>query len=340
MFQEYKKWSQDKYPLQQANFRSMMEMSKYLCDVNAANFMMSNKQKLFLIRLLDGEVWRAHSQQIFHYQNGAWSMVSVLSIEVWEIFMALEGLFLKVAEHQEGQERAIGWEWGAVSGIIEGIVLADPIHAVKTLIEKAKQSSDPLRKETGNKSWKANWMRRVADMLASFRLQWDASKTQVLSKLFLQEWDTPLPKSRGVCFTDIYLDPDWRQATKSPRNDCYNSVPYPFFYESLLSDRPDLNLENHKQQLRVFLESLYFANAHVFQLKLAFLHAAFQRACTSKMIFEVGKGGDGKGMEAYLEMALRGSDQSATLDCGVFLDRQEFRKSGHFAWNKSCLGLR
>ena len=53
------------------------------------------------------------------------------------------------------------------------------------------------------------------------------------------------------------------------------------------------------------------------------------------MIFEIGKGGDEKGMEAYLDRSVLGEDQSATLDCGVFLDRQEFRKSAEFAWNKA-----
>eukprot|EP00435_Cladocopium_sp_Y103_P075914 s462_g69.t1 len=40
-------------------------------------------------------------------------------------------------------------------------------------------------------------------------------------------------------------------------------------------------------------------------------------------------------MEAYLERALLGPEESATLDCGVFLDRQEVRKSSEFAWNKA-----
>lgn len=51
------------------------------------------------------------------------------------------------------------------------------------------------------------------------------------------------------------------------------------------------------------------------------------------------KGGSGKGMEAYLKKALFSDLQSATLDCGVFLDRQEFRKSAEFAWNKANVGI-
>ena len=81
--------------------------------------------------------------------------------------------------------------------------------------------------------------------------------------------------------------------------------------------------------------SLYDKNEHVFQVKQCFLHAAFKRVSTSKFFFEIGKGGSGKGMEAYLEKVLFGDPQSAALDCGVFLDRQEFRKSAEFAWNKA-----
>ena len=53
------------------------------------------------------------------------------------------------------------------------------------------------------------------------------------------------------------------------------------------------------------------------------------------MIFQVGHGGDSKGMEAILDRALFGPSGSSTLDCGVFLDRMEFRKSAELAWNKA-----
>ena len=75
-------------------------------------------------------------------------------------------------------------------------------------------------------------------------------------------------------------------------------------------------------------------NEHAFQIKLCFLRAAFSKVCTGKMLLEIGAGGDGKGMEAYLDKNLLGEHQTATLDCGVFLDPQEFRKSGEFACRK------
>ena len=134
----------------------------------------------------------------------------------------------------------------------------------------AKEASDHLRQVTSNKAWKALWLRRCADMLASFRVNWDSNKVQSLSKLFLLEWDTPLPKSQGVCFRDVYLDADWKPASKSPSNDCYMHVDYAFYIENLLQEYPNINLQQHQEGLRLFLESLYFQNEHIFQVKLCF----------------------------------------------------------------------
>lgn len=319
-----------------------MELTKYVCDMKAANYMMLNKQKLFLILLVDSDFWRAHSRQVFRFENGAWNMTSSLKVEMWETFLQFEGFFILLAEKIEAggvAESVPDWTWSAMQSLVDQVIASHANGPLETFSQKATESSDHLRKVTANKTWKASWLRRVPDMLAAFRVQWDHVNLQSLSKLFLLEWDTPLPKSKGVCFEDVYPDDDWNIQPKSPTNDCYMSVPYPFFYETLIEKNPDLDTISFKTKLRLFLESLYYANEHVFEVKLCFLHAAFKKVCTSKMIFEVGKGGDGKGMEAYLERGVLGANQSATFDCGVFLDRQEFRKSGHFAWNQATLIL-
>lgn len=303
--------------------------------MNAANYMMSNNQKLLLIMFLDGENWRAHNQQIFHYQDGAWTMAMALSIEAWELFLAVEGMFLYLAEIVEKEEQQPPWKWESICSHVLDF-LRDPAHNhLQILMDKTKQQSDHLRQATGNKAWKASWVRRIVDMVASFRTQWDADRARYLSKIFLKEWDTPLPKSKGVCFRDVYLDNQWKVVPKDPSHDCYMKVDYPFYAQSLLSEETELDLEDFRQRLRLFLQSLYYNNEAVFEVKLAFLHCAFRKVCTSKMLFEIGHGGDGKGMEAYLERSLLGESESATLDCGVFLDRSEFRKSGEFAWNKA-----
>ena len=42
-------------------------------------------------------------------------------------------------------------------------------------------------------------------------------------------------------------------------------------------------------------------------------------------------------MEGVLEKSLLGNDNWAALDFNVFVEKQEFRKSGHFAWNKIAI---
>ena len=108
---------------------------------------------------------------------------------------------------------------------------------------------------------------------------------------------------------------------------------YHYLFKHVIAQDPNIDVSNFRSRLRLFLESLYYKNEHAFQIKLCFLHAAFKRVCTSKMIFQIGKGGDGKGMEAILDRTLFGDLASSTLDCGVFLDRSEFRKSAELAWN-------
>ncbi|CAL1171366.1 unnamed protein product [Cladocopium goreaui] len=337
VWKNYRTWGSNNYPNLPVHVRTMMELMNCIASMNVSNYQMSTKQKLLLIMLVDGEHWRAHDRQMFYYENGVWKMKPSLTIEVWDLFLAVEGLLLTVSKHfedQEGDARP-AWNWNAIRDVVSDTIQGHVHDALHFFGNVAKEASDHLRQVTSNKAWKALWLRRCADMLASFRVNWDSNKVQSLSKLFLLEWDTPLPKSQGVCFRDVYLDADWKPASKSPSNDCYMHVDYAFYIENLLQEYPNINLQQHQEGLRLFLESLYFQNEHIFQVKLCFLHAAFKKACTSKMIFEIGKGGDGKGMEAYLDRAVLGEDQSATLDCGVFLDRQEFRKSAEFAWNKA-----
>ncbi|CAE7371257.1 unnamed protein product, partial [Symbiodinium necroappetens] len=260
---------------------------KYLSDATMANYVMSSKHKLGLIMLMESTQWRAHHKQVFHYENGAWIMVSGLKVEAWDNLLALEGLFIQLAINLEEKSEVIGCSWTDAGSHIMQIVL-DSNGIMATL-----------------------------------------------TKLFLIEWDTPMPRGLGVCFEDVYLDASWNMAEKSPANNCYLKLDYPYYYENSMECYPDVNVQTFKEKLRVFLMSTYYQNAHGFQIKLCFLHAAFCRACTSKILFLLGSGGDGKGMEAVLDRALFGESGSSTLDCGVFLDRSEFRKSGELAWNKS-----
>ena len=52
------------------------------------------------------------------------------------------------------------------------------------------------------------------------------------------------------------------------------------------------------------------------------------------MLFEVGRSGDGKGMESILDKNVLGEKNCASIECGAFTDMNEFRRPAHFGWNK------
>ena len=87
-------WNQDAFPEMPEDVRHLLALYKYVCDLNASNYMMSNKQKLVLSMLTDGHPWRTHHRQIFYYKDGAWVRTSSLVMEAWDVFLALEGLFI------------------------------------------------------------------------------------------------------------------------------------------------------------------------------------------------------------------------------------------------------
>ena len=140
-----------------------------------------------------------------------------------------------------------------------------------------------------------------------------------MSKLFLNEWDTPMSESNGLCFGDVYLDETWTVAPKRPEANCYFRLDYSDYYESRVAVIGDVDITIVRSQLT--------------QLKLALMRAAFLGKWKVKIIFQTKRGGDG--MEAVLDRALFGNLASARLDCSIFLDRMEFRKLAELAWNKA-----
>ncbi|CAE7307333.1 unnamed protein product [Symbiodinium sp. CCMP2592] len=262
--QAYKTWAEHEQGHLLPAHRIIVAMSKFVCELDCTNYMLSNKQKLMLAMLLDGDHWRAHKRQIFHYDNGAWIMKGSLNIVAWDNLLALEGLFIQLALKLQDENASMTWSWEEAKHYILDIV-ADGVEGngdlIGALVKVAKDNSDHLRASTANKTWQAHWTRRCADMMAQLRRSWEDDKPKhIISKLFLSEWDTPMPQSRGICFDDVYINQAWQVTNKSPEANC---------------------------------------------------------KCTGKMIFEIGRGGDGKGMEAVLDTALFGNEASATLDCGV-----------------------
>ena len=76
---------------------TLLVLAKYTCQMSAANYQLSNKQKLMLLMLIDGNNWRAHRHQIFQYSAGSWNMRSAISVDAWDMLTALEGLFIDSA---------------------------------------------------------------------------------------------------------------------------------------------------------------------------------------------------------------------------------------------------
>ena len=87
--------------------RKLLASSRFLREIDAANYMMSNRQKVCLAMLIEGELWRAHYKQMFRYEHGAWVTQTELKVEGWNILIALEGLFLEIAKLLEEREEQI-----------------------------------------------------------------------------------------------------------------------------------------------------------------------------------------------------------------------------------------
>ena len=89
--------------------RKLLASSRFLREIDATNYMMSNRQKVCLAMLIEGELWRAHYKQMFRYEHGAWVTQTELKVEGWNILIALEGLFLEIAKLLEEREEQIPW---------------------------------------------------------------------------------------------------------------------------------------------------------------------------------------------------------------------------------------
>ena len=135
---------------------------------------------------------------IMNMGHGSWRRGSILKCP--SIFLALEGLLLVFAQACEDSEQVPSWSWGSIEDGIKALLSQHANDAVQFFGAQAKDQSDHLRQITSNKAWKANWIRRMADALATFRCQWESSKVAILSKLFLMEWDSPMPPSERCVF--------------------------------------------------------------------------------------------------------------------------------------------
>ena len=124
-----------------------------------------------------------------------------------------------------------------------------------------------------------------------------ASLVDDSAKVFLKKCESPphRPKSEGFCFTDVYLGDNFQDATRPRSANFYASFPYPFNLADADEARNGSTLSEYREKLAIFTESFYFENEGFFTLKMASIVLALRRVETGEIIFELGKGGDGRG---------------------------------------------
>ena len=127
------------------------------------------------------------------------------------------------------------------------------------------------------------------------------------------------------CYTARYFTEEWLQAPTCIQNNCYVHIPYKLFVTEKDVTRSEWSLRTYDEHVRLWVESTYHDNADVFAVTLCLYHAGFLKKDTSRMLFKIGKGNDGKGGEAMVEASLFGNVNFAFLDFGIFVCRQEMR---------------
>ena len=196
--------------------RKILAASTYLVrDAEFPGYKMRIEHRMVLFLIFDGENWRSHSLQAFHYSEGHWGQAARLRVNFAESLTALEGLFIKLAEEE------VEWDWGQVAGKILRCLRGSgaPGEAPRALRELAKKESDHTRINTSNRTYKAIWPERIADMVQTMAADLDKSRAmEELSGFFIANCVTEQPTPRGICFEDVYLDDDFRSAPRRREN--------------------------------------------------------------------------------------------------------------------------
>lgn len=315
----------------------------WIAQAKISGYKLEDEHVLSSFLILDGQNWRSHMKQLFRYNGdfGSWDKCNAEQDEVLEVgsadrnvLLAAEGVLIHLSKTDELKD--CSWSWPSVKNFAKDVLLQAHAEgdAINILADYAKEQSDHLRISTGNKAWKGHWCSRLADLVQAVRVKLSSSRScRDVTKLFLKRCQTPKPKSQGVCFADKrYLDDSWTEKEISPGNDCYCRVDYK--YEIKAGDlKEGWTLDRYKTTLSRFLRALYYKNEPFFMMKLHLLHLALKRICNGRWICEISPGGKGKGKEFVLESGVLGKHNCATLDLAVLVERTEFRRSAHFAWN-------
>ena len=322
---------------------------KYFVDVALfSGHTLSTEQQLRVFLIICGEDFRAHERSLFKYDGGAWvedegGLEGEASDKINAALTALEGLFINL--HNDRRPTGpLDWDWRSVAPKVKDLFAASGGRdgVLFQLCHLAKVEIDHTQRSTNNKTYNAHWAEKMADVAQRTKRWFDHNQNRKgpspLWRLYVKTCGTDMPKNRGAMFDDVYLDDNWAAATPSREMNCYLRIPYSFHVREgdIVGGR---TVDQYRARLRSFVRSFYYNNGGLFSLKLAMLKCAFAGVKTGKMLFEVGGGGDGKGMEGILDRALFGERNSCTLEANAFVEQGEFRKSGHCAWKKKVVRI-
>ena len=101
LYERYVHWVERDHADLAPDTRKLLCMAKFMWELDAANYLMSNRQQVCLAMLIDGKMCR--------YENGAWCMQPALPVEGWAVLIALEGFFVTLVERLQEEQSNIEW---------------------------------------------------------------------------------------------------------------------------------------------------------------------------------------------------------------------------------------
>ncbi|CAK0811746.1 unnamed protein product, partial [Prorocentrum cordatum] len=289
------------------DMKILLGLVRYLSEAPISDCALSNRRRLIMILIVEGDRRRAHSKKCFYCAGGCWGQVEAFDVKGWGYLAALEGVFTKIGGAGVDDYKRPDWKWSALQGV------------VGQMLRLGAATLAALR-------WKGNWALRAVDMVFTFKAVVGRGATRTpLAVPFLKTRDAPEPRPQGVTFADCYLDSNWDVSPPHPDHNCYMRVLCRFFLSDGDINAAGIDVAKWGEQL---------------SLELAPLKLTFLRVNSAKMNFKIGRGGDGQHAGATLQRNLVGEASAHYLDCSVFYDRSERRKSGGLAaWNKSIVRI-
>ena len=142
----------------------------------------------------------------------------------------------------------------------------------------AKLSGDYIKQKTKNHVYKAEWASKTSYLIFQTKKKFDKNQTAVeIKQDLINSCSTPLPRSRGIQMKDVYLNTNFQPAPKSRSNDCYVYINYKLNLTDEDFQNAAFSEAEYAEHLEDFLDSFYYQNNHLFQLKLAMMKLSLQK---------------------------------------------------------------